>query len=276
MEGYERLGHMTEISAIASYHYFIPHHCVIKPESTATKLRAAFDASAKTSAVQSLNDVLHTGPKIQNDLFTILLRFRMPRYVFTTATKNLSTPMTERFKWLFGTRPTPYMAIKCLLKSSHEYRQKYVDDGLLGIDSLTSAKQTQNELKIIIKSAGFELRKWCANHPHLLEGIPADHKQINLDIDDGYRDQIKTRGLTWHPKEGTCCLKIGQTLTKKHTNIKKKRKFSVGSNIWPSEYLGTRNYHRLNIYAEVVKHETFLGRGTTCRIAYQLDYARST
>lgn len=259
MEEYERLGHMTEVSADVgdSDHYFIPHHCVIKPESSTTKLRVVFDASAKTSRGQSLNDVLHTGPKIQNDLFTILLRFRLPRYVFTTDIQKmyrqvLVHPDDRRFQMIiwrqdsskelkfyqlntvtYGTRPAPYMAIKCLLQLSSEYRQKYplgakalgenfyVDDGLLGKNSLTSAKQTQDELKIILKSAGFELRKWCANHPQLLEGIPADHKEINLDFDDESRDQIKTLGLTWRPKEDTFCVKIGPTLTKS-TRISKR------------------------------------------------------
>ncbi|KAH8354585.1 hypothetical protein KR059_008802, partial [Drosophila kikkawai] len=55
-------------------HYFTPHHCVLKPESHTTKLRVVFDASTVTSSGKSLNDLLHTGPTVQNTLRSILLR----------------------------------------------------------------------------------------------------------------------------------------------------------------------------------------------------------
>ncbi|XP_062703682.1 uncharacterized protein LOC134286125 [Aedes albopictus] len=56
--------------------YYIPHSCVIKPDSTSTKLRVVFDASAKTSSNISLNDIQHSGPVIQRELFDLLLDFR--------------------------------------------------------------------------------------------------------------------------------------------------------------------------------------------------------
>lgn len=71
---YEQLGHTL---------YSIPHHCVLKPDSTTTKLRVEFDASTKTSSGYSLNDLMYTGPTIQSELFSILLRFRLPKFVFT-------------------------------------------------------------------------------------------------------------------------------------------------------------------------------------------------
>jgi hypothetical protein len=41
--------------------YFMAHQAVIKPDSTTTKLRVVFDASAKRSTGLSLNDVLKVG-----------------------------------------------------------------------------------------------------------------------------------------------------------------------------------------------------------------------
>ena len=57
--------------------YYIPHHCVFKDDSTTTKLRVVFDASASTSSGTSLNDLIAAGPKLQDDLFHILVRFRV-------------------------------------------------------------------------------------------------------------------------------------------------------------------------------------------------------
>ncbi|KAH8295533.1 hypothetical protein KR054_004350, partial [Drosophila jambulina] len=76
MDGYEVLGHMKEVHPknIPSDHYFIPHHCVLKPESSTTKLRVVFDASCKTTSKKLLNDMLYAGPIVQSELFAILLR----------------------------------------------------------------------------------------------------------------------------------------------------------------------------------------------------------
>ncbi|XP_058810942.1 uncharacterized protein LOC131675813 [Topomyia yanbarensis] len=71
---YLELGHMKLISPndLTKVQYFIPHSCVIKAESTSTKLRVVFDASAKTC-----------GPVIQRDLFDLLLDFRCHDKVVT-------------------------------------------------------------------------------------------------------------------------------------------------------------------------------------------------
>ncbi|XP_024884898.1 uncharacterized protein LOC112462775, partial [Temnothorax curvispinosus] len=56
--------------------FYLPHHGVVKSDSTTTKLRVVFDASAKDLNGVSLNDVLRSGPKLQTDIVVILLRFR--------------------------------------------------------------------------------------------------------------------------------------------------------------------------------------------------------
>ena len=55
--------------------WYLPHFPVIRPDKETTKTRIVFDASAKCNGV-SLNDVIHQGPKLQQDLFDVLLRFR--------------------------------------------------------------------------------------------------------------------------------------------------------------------------------------------------------
>ncbi|XP_061190177.1 uncharacterized protein LOC133198039 [Saccostrea echinata] len=55
--------------------WYLPHFPVIRPDKTTTKTRIVFDASAKHDGV-SLNDMIHCGPQLQNELFNVLLRFR--------------------------------------------------------------------------------------------------------------------------------------------------------------------------------------------------------
>ena len=62
--------------------YYLPHHAVIKPESTTTKTRVVFNASYPTTNGKSLNDILFTGPCLQSDLISLILNWRFYKYVF--------------------------------------------------------------------------------------------------------------------------------------------------------------------------------------------------
>ena len=75
IQEYVDLGHMTKIDTDhpANQEYYLPHHGVIKESSDTTKLRVVFDGSASNNTGVSLNDTLLTGPKLQEDLFDILL-----------------------------------------------------------------------------------------------------------------------------------------------------------------------------------------------------------
>jgi len=64
------------VSDLNSEAFYMPHHVVVKPESSTTKYRIVFNASAKTTNGQSLNSLLSAGPKIQTDLHPLLIRFR--------------------------------------------------------------------------------------------------------------------------------------------------------------------------------------------------------
>ncbi|XP_050548317.1 uncharacterized protein LOC126909955, partial [Daktulosphaira vitifoliae] len=69
--------------------YYMPHHAVINEHSTSTRLRVVFDASVKTDTGVSLNEVLLKGPCIQEELVTIMARFRTHRYVLTADIKKM-------------------------------------------------------------------------------------------------------------------------------------------------------------------------------------------
>ena len=55
--------------------FYLSSHAVKKESSTTTKIRAVFDASAKSSTGVSLNDTLLVGPTIHPPLLDVLLRF---------------------------------------------------------------------------------------------------------------------------------------------------------------------------------------------------------
>ncbi|XP_049886367.1 uncharacterized protein LOC126380816, partial [Pectinophora gossypiella] len=84
MREYSELGHMQPVDPPNdSDRNIIPHHCVLRPDSSTTKLRVVFDGSARTTNGKALNDIVHTGPKLQNDIVDIITKFRLHEVVFT-------------------------------------------------------------------------------------------------------------------------------------------------------------------------------------------------
>ena len=68
------LGHLDKVhpgEINNSPNFYLPHHCVLKEDSTTTKLPVVFDASAKTTTGFSLYDCLLVGLKLQDDFFNI-------------------------------------------------------------------------------------------------------------------------------------------------------------------------------------------------------------
>ena len=54
--------------------HYLPHHAVIWQDKQTTKLRMVYDASAPGDG-PSLNDCLHSGPKFNQSILDIVLRF---------------------------------------------------------------------------------------------------------------------------------------------------------------------------------------------------------
>lgn len=151
MYEYEKLGHMQKIdkTELAETHCFLPHFGVERASSTTTKLRVVFDASAKTSNGFSLNDILEVGPRIQSELFDLLIRFRKFKYAFTADIEkmyrqikiNENDTNMQMIVWrdneneemqffnlntvTYGTASAPYLATRTLVKMASENAVDY-------------------------------------------------------------------------------------------------------------------------------------------------------
>lgn len=237
---YLQLDHMTltdssEITDGARYFsFYLPHHAVIRQESRSTKIRVVFNASKKTTSGFSLNDVLYTGPALQNDLMNVILRWRLFRFVFGGDIQKMyrqilvderdhqyqrilfresvsDTVKDYALKTVtFGVNCAPYLAIRTLLQLSEDNIQSYpvaaailkdqtyVDDILSGGHSLEEARTALFELKYVLESAGFPLKKIMANNTKLLEGIPKDDlfDEDFLMFEDS--SETKILGIRWN------------------------------------------------------------------------------
>ncbi|XP_066153278.1 uncharacterized protein [Euwallacea fornicatus] len=226
---YESLGHMTKLSSINfdEPHFFLPHHCVIKDSSTTTKLRVVFDASAKDSNGISLNDILHVGPTIQQDLFSILVRMRKHRIMLSGDIAKMYRQVLvnpdQRVMQLILWRDQPSDPLsQDVAKSdpiisriiSHDF---YVDDLCTGGESLEEVRMIKARIISILRSAGFELCKFRSIDPDVLE-FKSEIAGGNLELGDG--QVIKTLGLFWNPDSDIFHYRISPISNEKWTKRK--------------------------------------------------------
>ncbi|CAH2227630.1 jg280, partial [Pararge aegeria aegeria] len=80
---YIALRHMIPAKSSSNSDCYLPHLSVYRADSATTKVRIVFNASSKTSSSVSLNDVMYKGPNLQQDLQSLLLKWRQYRYAYT-------------------------------------------------------------------------------------------------------------------------------------------------------------------------------------------------
>ena len=86
MEEYSNLGHMRpltteELKSPTQRVHYLPHHGIWQRKNEGKKLRVVFNGSCPTSSGCSLNEALLPGPKLQNELSTVITRWR--RYLIS-------------------------------------------------------------------------------------------------------------------------------------------------------------------------------------------------
>ena len=86
--------------------FYFPIHAVYKTSSTTTKVRAVFDASAKSTTGVSLNDCLLVGPTVHSSLIDVLLRFRLHRIAITTDPRRFKTYVGNRVAQIISEIPS--------------------------------------------------------------------------------------------------------------------------------------------------------------------------
>ena len=62
--------------------HYLPHHAIVKNNNMTTKVRVVFDASVKSNG-PSLNECLHIGPRFNQKILDILLKFRVHKVALT-------------------------------------------------------------------------------------------------------------------------------------------------------------------------------------------------
>ncbi|XP_057699895.1 uncharacterized protein LOC130920590 [Corythoichthys intestinalis] len=189
--------------------WYLPMFGVYHPQKP-HQIRVVFDSSAKHEGV-ALNDVLLSGPDLNNALLGVLIRFRKEPIAVTADVEQMFYCFKVRedhrnflrFLWhkdndvakeiieyrmkvhVFGNRPSPSVAIYGLRKAAGvgetEYgkeasqfviRNFYVDDGLVSLPTeLEAITLLQNTPKMLAVS-NLRLHKFASNSSKVMEAFP--------------------------------------------------------------------------------------------------------
>ena len=185
--------------------HYLPHHAVTRHDKETTKVRVVYDASARSSG-PSLNDCLHTGPKFNQRILEILLRFRSYPIAFVADIEKAFLMISVnpkdrdvlRFLWvkdpfssnpeivvlrftrvMFGVSASPFLLNATIKHHIEGYtathpevvqllkQSIYVDDVVCGADGEHEAYTVYARSKEILSHACFNLRKFTTNAPSL-------------------------------------------------------------------------------------------------------------
>ncbi|XP_062533183.1 uncharacterized protein LOC134202151 [Armigeres subalbatus] len=238
IQQYVSLGHMRAVTAEeldVKPQYVLPHHAVMKPESTTTKLRTVFDASCRSRTGLSLNDILIAEPTIQDDIVCLILRFRMYRFVVSADIEKMfwqilvhpsdqpllrilwrgdkDSPLTT-FQLLtvtYGTNSAPFLAARTLQKLADDEESRfplaaqvvrndfYVDNLLTGADNISDLIVVCDQLIQIMSAGGMSLRQWSSNSQEILDTIPVDLRETETILELDRESFVTALGLRWEP-----------------------------------------------------------------------------
>ena len=230
IKGYVRKVEPPEVDDGPSW--YLPHFPVMREDKETTKVRIVYDSAAKYGGI-SLNDTMLPGPKLQQDVFDVLLLLRNNPVALVADLKEMFAQVImakedrkyHRFLWrgLDLTRPpevheavrlmfgaSPYMAQYVLRQHAKDHQEEYptavaiillqmhMDDVLTSLETDDETLKVRDQLIDLLGKPGFKIRRWCSNKPKVLEDIPLDDRVANVRIEEAELPCMKALGVQWN------------------------------------------------------------------------------
>ena len=210
--------------------YYLPWFPVIDRTRDTTKMRIVFDASAKDSEGKSLNSEIESTPNRLNDLFTIIMRFRMYRYTLTADVSEMFLRIkmihedkkyhrffieNDVYQWdsvIFGEMSSPDISQKVInfcAESQNLLLAKeiiddytYMDDTICSLRTSKQVYQTCLELIKCYKKCNMSVAKFYSNSRSVVKKLPKDllSTKVIFSSKDAEIEASKVLGMIYDAK----------------------------------------------------------------------------
>ena len=205
------------------------------------------------------------GPTIQPDIFSHILKFRIPKIVFIADIEKMyrmialhpddwhfnrivwrfdpSKPLQDYFLTTvtYGLANSAFMAIRSLLQlakdEGHKYplgkkvveEDFYVDNLQTGANTLEKALEIKCQVQDLLNKGCFPLKKWVSNSEEFLATIPPEDRDYSIPFELHKDDTIKSLGVQWNPVEDNFIFRSNWEL---YTDLSKRNCLSNVSKIY--------------------------------------------
>ncbi|UYV83509.1 hypothetical protein LAZ67_23001272 [Cordylochernes scorpioides] len=177
-----------------------------------------------------------SGPKLQNNIFNILLKFRTNsvalvadiekmyrqirlnpddikyQTILWRDCKDLELQEYNLLTVTYGLACAPYLAIRTLHQIAHDVQVSnpgiskiiredfYVDDLLTGCPTVEDANGLMQQLIAVLGSSGFVLRKWVSNETSIIEDLPLLLRGKSEVMELNRKEtNVNVLGIQWDP-----------------------------------------------------------------------------
>ncbi len=227
--------------------YFLPHFAVVRWEKQSTQVRVVMDGAARAGKSLSINDCLQKGPKLVNELPSVLMRFRRREICLAADVRKMFFQIGmhprdrpfHRFLWKeeeeikvyqwavhpFGSAASPCIAIFSIKEHASKHREEFpqaaetvikstlVDDNLDSRETEKEAVELGQQLIRLFEKAGMRLGKIISNSPEVLRHFPDGMISPTLDLahistEDLSTPIIKTLGVIYSAKSDQFTFKM--------------------------------------------------------------------
>ena len=182
--------------------------------------------------------MIYAGPKLQQDLFNVLVRFRRNpvgiacdikemyfqieieekdrshfRRLWRDLDPSREPDVFEFSRAVFGKNSAPmesqFVAQENARRNQDRYplpaetvlKSTYMDDSIDSVENDEEGVELYRPLKALWGIANMHARKWISNSPKVIEAIPTEERATEIVINSGQDPVIKTLGISWNSTE---------------------------------------------------------------------------
>ena len=248
MKEYLELGHMSPIPLEEQKDksgdaYYIPYISILRKDAVTTKLRNVFNASSPSSNGITLNNQIHSGPKLQTHIFDLITSVRKHQFIYSSDVTKMYRQILikpedrekHRVIWrpsrdyplmeyrlntiTYGLDCAPWQAIRTLHQIADDNAPDeqtkdiikkgfYMDDLLDGNETIEQCQEQIGKIISTLEAGKLSLTKWVANDSRILANIePAKKISAYIQLTDS-EPSVKTLGLLFNPNDDFFSFKV--------------------------------------------------------------------